>query len=231
MRFLLLLVLTSLSFQSFATDLTTGWKKISSKDGIKVYTKSTKDSPIQYLRAKGIVSASVTNITAILRNVEHSKEWVPNLVERSYVQNISDTEAILYDVTDMPWPVSNREMILHHTLTVSEDKKWLMLNFKSVDHPNAKHNDDFVRAKVEFGLIKFRPIEDGERTELEMIILVDPMGAIPTWVVNLMQVSIPYDMIMALNEYAVETKFKPLPGVLSLINQVSGDEDKIANEN
>lgn len=212
------------SFAVFAKDPKLekqGWVHITRKDRIDVYTKEAKESEIQYLRAVGTVTASVEKICAIMRNVEHASEWTPNLIERSYVENISDTEAILYDVTDMPWPVKDREMVLHHQLGLTDDKKFLVLNFKSVDRADAKRNEDFVRAKVVFGEIKFRPSEDGKETQIEMKILVDPMGAIPKWLVNLLQVSIPYDFLMSLNEYAEKTEFKPLPGVQVMIDNLA----------
>ncbi len=197
-----------------------GWRKISQKDGIKVYTKQTKDSPIQYLRAKGKIEASVENICAILRNVEHATKWTPNLLVRRYVENISDTEAILYDVSNMPWPVIDREMVLHHKLSTSADKEFLVLSFKSIEHPSMKKKTENIRAQVKLGEIKFKPVDGGEKTYIEMTVLVDPAGSIPVWVVNLLQVSIPYDFLMALNTYAVDTEFKPLPGVQALIEEV-----------
>lgn len=230
MQFLSLLLLFLLSHPVHSLDLKSGWEKISEKDGIKVYTKSTKDSPIQYLRAKGVVSARVENICAILRNVETATDWTPNLIERSYVKNISDTEAILYDVSNMPWPVTDREMILHHKLRATEDLDWLILDFKSVDNPKAKRNKDYIRAKIEFGQIKFKPVEEGKKTYVEMIVLVDPMGSIPVWVVNLLQVSIPYDFIMSLNRFAEKTDIKPLPGVMDLITQVKSKQRLVAGE-
>ncbi|MAZ49548.1 MAG: hypothetical protein CME65_13390 [Halobacteriovoraceae bacterium] len=230
MKFLSVLFLGLLSLPVYSLNLESGWKKISEKDGIKVYTKSTKDSPIQYLRAKGVISAKVENICAILRSVETAVDWTPNLIERSYVKNISDTEAILYDVSNMPWPVTDREMVLHHKLSVTEDRDALVLDFKSVDNPKAKRDKDYVRAKIEFGQLRFKPVENGKKTEMEMIVLVDPMGSIPVWIVNLLQVSIPYDFLMALNKYAVKTKIKPLPGVLNLITQVKSKHRLVAGE-
>lgn len=215
-----MLLLILISFQVYASEEQGKWIRITKKDGIEIFTKQTSESPIQYLRAKGKVSAKVENICAIMRNVEHATDWTPNLVERSYVKNISDTEAILYDVSDMPWPVKDREMVLYHELSITDDKEFLVLNFKSIDEPSAKRDQDMVRAKVHHGEIRFKPVDGGSRTFIEMIILVDPKGSLPIWLVNLLQVSIPHDFLMALNQYAEKTEFKPLPGVQSLIDQL-----------
>ena len=215
------IVLLFFSFNLLAKPVGDGkWEHLTKKNGIDIYTKTTKESPIQYLRARGTINASVENICAIMRNVEFAASWTPNLLERSYVENISDLEAVLYDITNLPWPAEDREIVLHHKLSLTEDKQFLVLNFKSIDHPKAKRNKNTVRATVHHGEIKFRPAEKKDTTFIEMVILVDPAGSLPAWLVNLLQVSIPYEFLMALNEFAQKTEFKPLHGVQDLIDQL-----------
>ncbi|MBD64603.1 MAG: hypothetical protein CME62_05325 [Halobacteriovoraceae bacterium] len=194
------------------------WVVISKKDGITVYSKKSKNTAIRSMRAHGIVNAPISKITAILRNVEAAGSWVPNLVERKYVKNISDTEAILYDITDMPWPVNDRDTVVHYKLKLSEDKRSLILYFKSTEHPNAPAGEGKVRAEIEFGKIYFSP--RGEDTYVELILLVDPKGSIPTWAVNLVQSSMPYDFIMSLSEFASKTKLTCPEGIKELIDQM-----------
>lgn len=194
------------------------WMHISTRDGVDIYAKKERNTPIRWLRAEGIVNGRIEDLVAILRNVEGAKDWVPNLIERSYVENISDLEAVLYDVSDLPWPVKDRDMVLHHKLTMSEDKKSLILNFESVEHPKKSKSDKYVRAKVTDGKLIFTP--KGNKTAVQLTLLVDPRGTIPIWVVNLVQVDMPYDFIMSLNRYASKTQLDPLPGIQAMIDQL-----------
>lgn len=165
-----------------------------------------------------MIDGKIADIVAILRNVEGAKNWVPNLVERSYVENISDREAVLYDVSDLPWPVTDREMVVHHKLSMGDDNKSLVLNFKSVSHPNKPKNEKYVRAIIYKGQIDFIP--KGDKTFVRITIQVDPMGVIPKFVVNLVQVNMPYEFLMALNKYASKTHLKPLPGLQVMLDQL-----------
>ena len=212
--YMLKIILLLLPGLCYASD----WKFETEKKGIKIYTRESKNSPIESLRAEGIIKAPVDKIVAILRDVTSATDWVPNLKTRDYVQNISDTEAILYDISIMPWPVQNRDMVVHHTLSISPDKHHLSLNFKSVKNSNAPKGKDFVRATIHKGLIEFHP--RGEHTFMKMVILVDPNGAIPKFLVNLIQVKLPFEFLDALNKFADNTDKKPLPGVQALVDQL-----------
>ena len=208
-------------FSSFSFAGDGGWNFVTEKKGIKVYSKDAKKSPIQYLRAEGIMNASLENIVGIMRDVDGAKKWVPNLKNRSYVKNISDTEAILYDISLMPWPVLNRDMVVHHKLSLGEDGESLVLNFKSTKVKGGPKTKDTVRATIHKGTIEFYPKE--EKTFIRMTILVDPNGSIPKWVVNLLQVKLPFEFLDALNNYAAKMNKKPLPGIQLLVDQIKAN--------
>ena len=188
------------------------WKFIRSKDDIRVYSKSTEKSKIKELRADGEVKASIGKVLALLRNVENAINWVPDLAQRSYLKTISDTEAILFDVTKMPWPVANRELILHYKLEFGKNEKQLVLSFESTDAVEKSVQDGNVRAQVFTGKIFFTPLKDNS-TWLEMYLHIDPKGEIPTWLVNLLQVQMPHDLIKAIRENAPSYSGVLLPGI------------------
>ncbi|MAX66841.1 MAG: START domain-containing protein [Bacteriovoracaceae bacterium] len=216
-RSLTIILFFLISFSCFAKE--ENWVHLTRKNDIDVYSKKVKTSPIKFLRAQGIIQSSIENIVAILRNVENAVNWVPNLGERSYVKNISDTEAILYDISKMPWPVTDRDMVVHHKLSLSPDKKSLILSFHSVENELKPIQEGFVRAKIHRGKIIFTP-KTKNTTYVSLTILVDPMGDIPKWVVNLLQVKLPYEFLMSLNKFAAKTSFKPVTGIQELLDQL-----------
>ena len=197
------------------------WEKTLEKDGITVYKKDSKKSDIQSLKAEGVIHASIDKITSILRDVDNSTKWVPNLLKRDLVKNISDTEAILYDVTDMPWPITDRDTIVHHKLSLTEDRKAAILNFSSTSNKIKEKTSGNVRAKIHRGYLKFTP--NGENTIVEMSILVDPKGSIPSWAVNIVQVSMPYDFLKALDKFAGNHKLPTPEGIKALLDQIGSE--------
>ena len=215
MKYLVIIFLFLLSFSSIAEDK---WIHITKKDGIDIFSRESKNSPIKSLRAEGIINGSLSKIVSIMRDVTGSTKWVPNLESRTYVKNISDTEAILYDISIMPWPVVNRDLVVHHRLSIAPDKKSLILNFNSVRNTKRPVKKSPVRATIHEGSIEFFPRED--KTFIRLTLLVDPNGKIPKWVVNLLQVSMPYEFLMSLNKYASKSNLEPLPGIQALIDQI-----------
>ncbi len=216
MKNLTIFVLLLVSSLAVAKD--TKWKKELKKNGITVYSKKSKSSSIQSLRAIGDINASVYKITTILRDVKSATKWVPNLKKRKYIENISDTEAILYEVTVMPWPLVNRDTATHYELVLSEDKKSAILRFSAVSNKIKKEVKGLIRAKMEVGEIIFTP--KGDKTRVEMTILVDPKGAIPSWAVNWVNVSMPYDFLYSLNKFAAKSSLKTPEGLKQLLDQI-----------
>ena len=212
--FLLPILCSKLAYSSVGKE----WKHITTKDDISIYSKKTRGVDIKSLKAIGVIDSKIENIVSILRDVPSATSWLPNLTERSYIENISDREAILFDISDLPWPVKDRELVVHHKLSIAEDLESLILNFQSVERKDKKVGHNRIRAKFHYGQIVFTPMKN--KTKLEMTILVDPMGSIPKWVVNLIQVSMPYDFLMALNKFASKTKLKPLPEIQTLLDQL-----------
>jgi hypothetical protein len=195
------------------------WKHVTHKNGIDIHSKKTKGIAVKSLKAIGVIDCKIDNIVAILRDIGSATEWLPRLIERSYIENISDTEAILYDVNDMPWPVKDRDLVVHHRIVISDDHKSLRLMFRSVESSKKPFNKKRVRARFHIGEIKFTPLS-GASTRLELTLLVDPMGKIPKWLVNILQVSMPYDFLTSLNKFASTSKLKPLPGLQKLLDQL-----------
>lgn len=198
-----------------------GWKKALSKKGITVYTKASKGSSIQSLKAVGDIDASIYKITTILRDVKSATKWVPNLKKRKYIENISDTEATLYEVSIMPWPLVNRDTATHYKLTLTEDKRSALLKFSAISNKIKKKVSGLIRAKIKFGEILFTPL--GEKTRVEMTILVDPKGAIPSWAVNWVNVSMPYDFLHSLNKFAAKSPLETPKGLKLLLDQIKKD--------
>lgn len=220
MIFIIKVFLFVFLFQSAFSQAEQGdWIHITKRDGIDIYSRSSKNSPIKALRGEGIIQSNIVQIVSVLRDVDGAQGWVPNLIKREYIKNISDTEAVLYDITNLPWPVKDRDMVMHHKLVLSPDKKGLILEFESVENEKT-YSETYVRAHIHKGKILFIPKKDG-RTFVKISMLVDPMGKIPKWVVNLLQVKMPYEFIMALDKSANKSNIPLLPGIQTLINQIS----------
>ena len=104
------------------------------------------NSPLLALKARGTIKASIESLLYIFRDVKGSLEWAPRLEKRKILKNISESEAIVYEVRKLPWPCQRRDLILHNKLHFDKSKKDGMLrkllDSKKIKLLNWKHQID-----------------------------------------------------------------------------------------
>ena len=99
------------------------WTPIFEKNGIKVYKKKLHNNPLLALRAHGELNSSIETLLTIFRDVKGSLQWAPRLKKRVILKNISESEAIVYEVRQLPWPCKNRDLVLHNKLFFDKQNK------------------------------------------------------------------------------------------------------------
>lgn len=91
------------------------WKLKKSTDAIKVYYRDTGDG---YTEFRGVtrVRTSLGALVALFRDAQAMPQWVHRTVEARTLEYVSDHEAYVYIVNDMPWPFEHRDVVVHTTL-------------------------------------------------------------------------------------------------------------------
>ncbi len=205
----------------------TSWKKLYSKGKLKFYEQKSKSSSLLKFRAIGEIKIKTEEALAILRNVELTPKWEKNTIKKITIENLSDIQAITYSITNIPWPMTDRDMVLDNLLYINREKKYLYVISQSVKHNKyKKKNTEFIRAEI-YVELRIRP-KDDNWSYVDLIAKVDPKGSIPDWLVNLVQQDMPYEFLTSLEEYAKKVDLKPNPGVVKLYNELLG---KIAVSN
>jgi hypothetical protein len=97
----------------------------------KVYIK--KETPYVSIAFETIVDVDVLHMTAIFDNFECLMELVPILYKVTPLYKATDSKMILRALWDYPWPLADRELVMHVTgvvdyknkgvLTLSKNKK------------------------------------------------------------------------------------------------------------
>ena len=195
------------------------WQKIFRQNGITVYSQKAAGSHILAFRAAGILRAGTDQVIEVLRKVEISGEWMPDVVARYTLEDFSDLEAITYSINPLPWPFADREMVLRNSLRLDPKNKVLVLDTYSVDPGGAPRKKGTVRAHLHRGRTLVRPAGP-DRTEIDLRVLVDPGGYIPAWLANLSQRHMPYDFLRALEEKAANTDFPLRPAFRRMLNDL-----------
>jgi hypothetical protein len=194
-----------------------GWKYIYAKDGLSFYSKQGKGGLLKF-RARGILNVKPLELMAILRNVELATQWDKDTKTKVTIKNISDVEANTYSVTKIPWPFKDRDMVLNNILRIDEKRMSMRVDVNSVNLKSHPNFDSYVRANLS-ARFYIRPHENKNFSYVDIKVLVDPRGNIPTWIVNMVQESMPYDFLKSLESYSKTVNIKPNKGVKKMYKE------------
>ncbi len=139
---IILLYLSTISLLSFAQG--TGWELKSDKEGIKVYTKPAKSDGTLQIRLLSSTTATINAVLKTSQDVSNLKERIINTQSVTVLKQISPNEAYYRLISDYPWPISDRDAIMH--LVITQDPKTKIIHADTYSSPSyMAENSDYVR--------------------------------------------------------------------------------------
>lgn len=119
MKHIFFLLFISLFIVSFGQG--TGWTLQSDKEGIKLYTKPTKADGTMQIRLVASTTAPIASVLKASQDVSNVKERIMNSKSLTILKQVSVNEAYYHLTSDFPWPLDDRDVVMH--ATVSQDPK------------------------------------------------------------------------------------------------------------
>lgn len=184
-----LLFAIALFFFQYSGYAQTDWTLKKNKDGISIYTKTVSSLGLKGIRVKCSLPARLSQMVALIMDVDAGKEWVYGTRSSTLLKKISPSELYYYSEVDIPWPLSNRDFIAH--LMVSQDPKTKVVTINGPTEASylpVKKN--IVRVNHSNGKWVLTPVKSN-LIQIDYTLEVDPGGAIPVWLVNLFATSGP----------------------------------------
>ena len=178
---LIILVFSSTSVFAQGSDLAP-WDLVKEEGDLKVYTRKNLDSGIKELRMTTSIRASLEDYIDALNDADSYKDWVYKCESSSLVLKVSDTELYYQIETDFPFPLSDRDLVVHTKQRIDENGTFYS---NSVAAPDKRPEENgVVRINMYESHWKATPQNDGS-VYIDYNSKVDPAGNIPQWVVNL----------------------------------------------
>jgi len=192
----------------FANDLfsqQTDWKLIKSEDQIKVFSRASLEGSIRKeLRVITEVNYTLSTIVSLFADKPSYPKWVYGCASIEILKNVSETEMYHYQITNMPWPVQNRDLIVHTTISQNPETKVVnVVANSSPDYLPVKN--DYVRVSAYTAIWTLTPKLNGV-VELDYYISVDPGGNIPSWLVNMAAADGPMNTIKNMRNFLPQYK-------------------------
>ncbi|MGR9117326.1 MAG: START domain-containing protein [Gammaproteobacteria bacterium] len=217
-RTVLLLLSAILSFDSPAYQI--DWKEIDVDPNVKVYAGSVEGLDLVAFKGIDILDHSMADIIAVLSDIGKADQWINGMVEADIVEVLGPTSRIDYNRQHLPWPFSDRDFVFKITTRVSADGQKIVFDLKSVEHDKKPVRPNIVRARLLQSYLKLKASPEN-KTMLEIMMLADPKGALPIWLVNLVNRQWAPNTINSLRRYLKEIY---IPGVSPVgYTQVSDD--------
>ncbi|WP_111672330.1 START domain-containing protein [Algoriphagus litoralis] len=175
-----------------------------SAEGIAVYTCKMEDSKINSIQSTFTVSATMEELSKALLDLDDFPLWQYKINKTELLKRISKDEFVYRAELETPWPVSNRDLILH--VKLSPGPKQGEYYFSALGRPDfIPPREGFVRIPLSEAHWYITAV-DQNTLKIKHSILIDPGGSIPAWLMNLSLAEGPYQTFKNLREYLEREK-------------------------
>ena len=159
------------------------WKLTRNQDGIKIYVRSVEGSRTKEILGFTQINTHLGALVSMVKDTKSHNLWIYANKSALLLKNISDFEWIYYNVSEAPWPVSNRDLITHAVLT--QDNLTYKVRIDSDGRPDyIPHKENLVRVPRLSSVWEFTPKSYGI-IDVRFELSIDLGGDIPAWLVNM----------------------------------------------
>lgn len=174
------------------------WVLRKDQDSIRVFVADDPAVAIKQIRAEFTLRAKPEELISELLRADLYREWQYNTVKSEILETISPTELVYYCEISAPWPVDNRDVIVH--LKVDRPAGAKTFAVRTYCLPDARpERDGVVRVPVSRGDWNVRQVGP-EMLKVDFRIQIDPGGSVPAWLVNLTLAQAPFQSFSALRK-------------------------------
>jgi hypothetical protein len=174
------------------------WELSKDKDGIKVYQSDINNSKFKCIKVECTLAGNYNKLMNILSNVSHHKDWVYNNKTAYIIKNVSPVEYYYYTETSIPWPMSNRDALVH--VTINKDSLNRFLNINEVSESNYVPEKSGIIRVPRSTVSWYVTMPTSNTVSIVYIFDADPGGSAPAWLVNMFVDKAPYESFKKLSE-------------------------------
>lgn len=174
------------------------WELSKNKDGIQVYQRDSKTSDFKSIKVECTLEGNFDKLIAIISNVAHYKDWVYNNKAASLLKRISAYEFYYYTEAYLPWPLDNRDAVMHTRITKDSLNRFLKINSVAVPKYIAQKEGKvrIMRSDINWYVTRI----SSNSMRIIYTFETDPGGSVPAWLVNSFADKGPYESFKKLGE-------------------------------
>ncbi len=189
-----------------------GWKHVGVTAGVKVDRKTIPNSALFAFRGEGTFDVPLGLLVSVLKNPDITVEWVDLMTEHRVVRVVDENTNLIYESYGLPWPISDRDYLMTETCGYDRSSKVFTIDYESVSDPIKPPVKDHVRAMA-FRTFWRLTMVDSDTTKIEVEVSTDPKGALPAWLINVIQKDWPWKTIDGLVKRSMKGDIESSPKV------------------
>lgn len=166
------------------------WTLIRKRNGIEVFTRHIEGSKYKAVKATMTLHTSLSAVSALVRDKRECPRWQSLCKSAEALKVISPQDLYVYQINDLPWPVSDRDVVAH--VIWRQNKKTLAVTMTaSAVRGMMPRRKGLVRVTHAETRWTFTPVGRG-MVRITTEAHIEPGGPIPAWVVNMLLVKSPF---------------------------------------
>lgn len=163
-----------------ATARESAWELERQERGIAVYSRDVAGSRLVEVKGTVRIDAPARQVMALMGDGNGCLEWRAMCKSSEVLDVISENERRVYMVFDMPWPFSDRDMILWMTWTNNPESATAVIDIESIDADRPAKGKVRAEARGRFVI----DASDDAQTDFLYVMHMELGGNLPAAVVN-----------------------------------------------
>ncbi len=202
------------SIFSAAPSLATGWQLEKSEQGVVVYSQPMAGSRLLRVKAEIIINTSIHPLLAAFQDIANFPDWHHQTSNAVMLESISQIERFTYQNLNMPFPLKNRNLIIHSKLSRTQQgfmmtsvakPKFCQMSASNVCK-KIRDSQNTMITTANIGQ-HFIQLKNG-RTKLVWTQFVDPAANAPAYLINRALVDLPFKTLNKLRALIESGKYK-----------------------
>ena len=213
------LLIMSLSATAISTKTKYKWTLVKEIDGINIFEADVKGADVVAFRGETTLKFPLERVVSSLADMKRKEEWMHDLKQVKTLEVINPRIRIECYHSGTPWPLSDRDFIYKAEFKYFPKVETFVLNLQNTTHKDMPPRKGVVRGKIIDSNYYISKTDKLNVTKMAVEILVDPMGSVPKWLVNIFQKDWPMNTLTSLKKLMQDPTFETNQRVAKYINE------------
>ena len=186
MYFIILLLMSSIAHAN------NPWVLSKQANGIQVFVRNTSGSAVKSFKGVVNIPAKLTALVSVIEDTKGYPQLLHHCKSARNIKEVANNQSYKYIVTSMPWPVKDRDAIVHSVMHQNKQNKQVEIKMKA-SPKSLPFKAGRVRISHMVGRWILTPEKNGTKVVYEMS--VDPSGNLPKFLVNALSTDMPFNTL------------------------------------